>query len=255
MSNNYEINNKFDLPLLKGDLNINNKNLTINLTETESSETKLHFIGTANLDDSFNYEIDIVSKLGENDVILETLNLSYMDVNALIRGSSKELNYVNSNVNLIKNNNEFNLKTNSYIRNNTLDGSVGIYSDNINIESSLSGNILKKVFDVDSKIDINVEDRYGDIEFSTQSNLIINLSNPKNIISFLKLYQLHIKNSNDELKLENLYELNKILDSNFINQDSEFDFEISLTERLFQIDSFLGERFKINGYYLSLIHI
>ena len=249
LSNNYEINNKFDLPLLKGDLNINNKNLTINLTETESSETKLHFIGTANLDDSFDYEIDIVSKLGENDVILETLNLSYMDVNALIRGSSKELNYVNSNVNLIKNNNEFNLKTNSYIRNNTLDGSVGIYSDNINIESSLSGNILKKVFDVDSKIDINVEDRYGDIEFSTQSNLIINLSNPKNIISFLKLYQLHIKNSNDELKLENLYELNKILDSNFINQDSEFDFEISLTERLFQIDSFLGERFKINGYY------
>ncbi len=200
LSNNYEINNKFDLPLLKGDLNINNKNLTINLTETESSETKLHFIGTANLDDSFDYEIDIVSKLGENDVILETLNLSYMDVNALIRGSSKELNYVNSNVNLIKNNNEFNLKTNSYIRNNTLDGSVGIYSDNINIESSLSGNILKKVFDVDSKIDINVEDRYGDIEFSTQSNLIINLSNPKNIISFLKLYQLHIKNSNGECR-------------------------------------------------------
>jgi len=249
LSYNYEINQKFNLPLLKGDLNINNKKLTINLSETESSETKLNLIGTANLDDSFNYQIGIISKLGENDEILEALNLTYIDVNALIRGSSKELNYVNSNVNLIKNNNEFNLKTNSYIINNTLDGSLGIYSDNINIESSLSGNILKKVFDVESKIDINVEDRSGDIEFSTQSNLKINLSNAKNIISFLKLNQIYFKNSNDELKLENLFELNKILDTDFINQESEFDFKISLTERLFQIDSFLGERFKINGYY------
>ena len=249
LSYNYEINQKFNLPLLKGDLNINNKNLTINLSEKESSDTKLNLIGTANLDDSFNYQIGIISKLGENDEILEALNLTYIDVNALIRGSSKELNYVNSNVNLIKNNNEFNLKTDSYIRNNTLDGSMGIYSDNINIESSLSGNILKKVFDVNSKIDINVEDRTGDIEFSTQSNLKINLSNAKNIISFLKLNQLYFKNSNDELKLENLFELNKILDTDFINQESEFDFEISLTESLFQIDSFLGEKFKINGYY------
>ncbi len=249
LSYNYEINQKFNLPLLKGDLNYNNKNLTVNLSETESSETKLSLIGTANLDDSLNYQIGIISKLGENDEILEALNLNYIDVDALIRGSSKELNYVNSNINLIKNNNEFNLKTNSYIRNNTLDGSIGLYSDNINIESSLSGNILKKVFDVDSKIDINAEDRSGDIEFSTQSNLKINLSNAKNIISFLKLNQLYFKNSNDELKLENLFELNKILDTDFINQESEFDFEISLTESLFQIDSFLGERFKINGYF------
>jgi hypothetical protein len=104
----------------------------------------LIFSGTANLDDSFNYQIGIISKLGENDEILDALNLTYIDVNALIRGSSKELNYVNSNVNLIKNNNEFNLKTDSYIRNNILDGSIGIYSDNINIESSLSGQYLKK---------------------------------------------------------------------------------------------------------------
>ena len=249
LSNNYEIDEKFNLPLLKGDLNINNKNITTNLSEIESSETKLNFIGTADLDDSFSYQIAIISKLGENDEILEALNLTYMDVNALIRGSSKELNYLNSSVNLIKNNSEFNLKTNSYIRDNKLDGSLGIYSDNIHIESSLSGNVLKKVFDVDSKIDINVEDSSGDIEFSTQSNLKINLSNTQNIISFLKLDQLHFKSSNDELKLENLYELNKILDSDFINKESEFDFKISLSERLFQIDSFLGERFKINGYF------
>lgn len=71
LSYNYEINQKFNLPLLKGDININNKNLTINLSETESSETKLNLTGTANLDDSFNYQIGIISKLGENDEILE----------------------------------------------------------------------------------------------------------------------------------------------------------------------------------------
>ena len=251
LSFNYKINEKFNLPLLKGDLNINNKNLTINLSETESSETKLNLSGTANLDDNFNYQIGITSTLEENDKILEILNLTYIDVKALIKGSSEKLNYINSNVNFIKNNNEFNLNTNSYIRNNRLDGSIGIYSDNINIESSLSGNILNKVFDVDSKIDVNFEDRSGITEFSTQSNLKINLLNINNIISFLKLDQLYFKNSNDELRFENLYELNKILNTDFINKESDFDFKISLIEGLFQIDSFLGERFKINGYFID----
>ncbi len=246
---NYQLNEKFNLPFLKGNLNIRNKDLTFSLTEDKDSETKLNLNGTANLDDSFNYQIDISYTLGENDEILEILDLNHIDVNALIKGSSKELNYINSNVNLIKNNNEFYLNTNSYIQNNILDGSLGIYSDNINIESSLSGNMSKKVFDVDSKIDINVKDRFGNIEFSTQSNLKINFSNTNNIISFLKLDELYFKNSNDEFKLENFYELNKIFDTDFINQESEFDFEISLSEGLFQIDSFLGERLKINGYF------
>ena len=249
---NYQLNEKFNLPFLKGNLNIRNKNLTFSLIEVKDSETKLNLNGTANLDDSFNYQMGISSRLGDNDEILEILNLNHIDVNALIKGSSKELNYINSNINLIKNNNEFNLNTNSYIQNNILDGSIRIYSDNINIESSLSGNILKKVFDVDSKIDINVKDRSDNIEFSTQSNLKINLSNTNNIISFLKLDELYFKNSNDELNLENLYELNKILDTDFINQESEFDFEISLIDGLFQIDSFLGERFKINGYFRDI---
>ena len=78
LSYNYEINQKFNLPLLKGDLNINNKNLTVNLSETESSETKLNLIGTVNLYDSFDYQIDISSMLGDNDEILEILDLSYI---------------------------------------------------------------------------------------------------------------------------------------------------------------------------------
>ena len=249
---NYQVNEKFNLPFLNGNLDIRNKNLTFSLTEAKDSETKLNLNGTANLDDSFNYQIGISSRLGENDKILEILNLNHIDIKALIKGSSKELNYINSNINLIKNNNEFNLNTNSYLQNNILDGSIGIYSDNINIESSLSGNILKKVFDVDSKIDINVKNRSSNIEFSTQSNLKINLSNTNNIISFLKLDELYFKNSNDELKLKNLSELNKILETDFINQESEFDFEISLSEGLFQIDSFLGERLKINGYFRDI---
>ncbi len=249
LSYKFEINEKFNLPFLKGDLNINNKNLTISLSETESSETKLNLKGSVNLYDNLNYQIDIISKLGENDEILEILDLSYIDLNTSIKGSSEELNHIISNVNLTKNNNEFNLNADSYIQNNILEGRIGIYSDNINIESSLSGNILKKTFEVDSRTDVRGEDRSGNIEFSTQSNLKINLINPNNIISFLKLDQLYFKNSNDELNLENLYELNKILDTDIINQESEFDFEISLSERLFQIESFLGERFKINGYY------
>ncbi len=249
LSYNYDIYEKLNLPLLKGDLNINNKNLNINLSEKENSEIKFSLSGRANLDDSFNYQIGLDYSQGENDEILEILKLSYIDATALINGSSKGLSYVNSNVNLIKNNHEFNLNTNLYIQNNTLDGIVEIYTDNINVMSNLSGNILKKVFDVDSKIDIRGEDRLGNVEFSTQSNLKINLSNQNNITSFLKLDQIYFRNFNDEYKLDNLSDLNKILNTDFIAQDSEFDFGISLSESLFQVESYFGEKFKINGYY------
>ena len=102
---------------------------------------------------------------------------------------------------------------------------------------------------MNSKIDYNGEDNSGEFEFSTLLDLDVNLSNSNNIISFLKLNQLYFKNSVEELELENLSELNKIFNTDFINQDTDFDFQIIYNDGLFNLDSSLGKNLNINGYY------
>ena len=191
---NYEIDENIDLPLFAGNLNIKNKNLTFNLDELNIIETDINIYGTAMLD-NLNYQLDIKSKHDENDdQILEFFGINYLDFNSTIRGSSKELNFINSNINFIKNDNEFNIITDSFISNNNLEGTISLSSENINIDSNLSGNTSRKIFDISSKIDYNGEDDSGEFEFSTQSNLNVNLSNSDNIISFLKLKKLYFKN-------------------------------------------------------------
>ena len=245
---NYEIDENIDLPLFAGNLNIKNKNLTFNLDELNNIETDINIYGTAMLD-NLNYQLDIKSKHDENDRILEFFGINYLDFNSTIRGSSKELNFINSNINFIKNDNEFKIITDSFISNNNLEGTISLSSENINIDSNLSGNTSRKIFDISSKIDYNGEDDSGEFEFSTQSNLNVNLSNSDNIISFLKLKKLYFKNSEEEIELEDLSELNKILNADFVSQNNDFDFQILFDKGFFKFDSSLGENLIINGNY------
>ncbi len=246
---NYKIYEKLDLPLFQGSLNIKNKDLTFNLNESNDFKSNVNLSGTVQLDNYLNYQFNIKSKFLENDQILDFLNLNYIDFNSTIKGSSKELSFINSTINFTKNDDEFNIIADSFIRNNNLEGTILLSSENINIDSSISGTPSKKIFDINSKIDYNGEDNSGKFEFSTLLDLDVNLSNSNYIISFLNLHQLYFKNSEEELKLENLSELNKIFNTDFINQDSDFDFQIIYNDGLFNLESSLGENLNINGYY------
>ena len=246
---NYEIYEKLDLPLFQGDLHIKNKDLTFSLNELNDFKSNVNLNGTVKLDNYLSYQLNIKSKFLENDQILNFLDLNYIDFNSIIKGSSKELSFINSNINFTKNDNEFNIVADSFIRNNNLEGTILLSSENINIDSSVSGTTSRKIFDIKSKIDYNGEDNSGEFEFSTLLDLDVNLSNLKNIISFLNLHQLYFKNSEEELELENLSELNKIFNTDFINQDSDFDFQITYNDGLFNLESYLGENLFVNGYY------
>ena len=249
LTSNYEIYEKLDLPLFQGNLYIKNNDLTFRLNELNDFKSNVNLNGTVKLDNYLNYQFDIKSKFLENDQILNYLDLNYLDFNSTIKGSSKELSFINSTINFTKNDNEFNIVADSFIRNNNLEGTILLSSENINIDSSISGTTSKKIFDINSKIDYNGEDNSGEFEFSTLLDLDVNLSNSNNIISFLKLNQLYFKNSVEELELENLSELNKIFNTDFINQDTDFDFQIIYNNGLFNLDSYLGKNLNINGYY------
>jgi len=246
---NYEIYEKLDLPLFQGNLDIKNKDLTFNLDGLNDFKSNFNLNGYVKLDNLLNYQFNIKSKILENDQILDFLNINYIDFNSTIKGSSKELSFINSTVNFTKNDNEFNIITDSFIRNNNLEGTILLSSENINIDSSISGTTSRKIFEINSKVDYNGEDNLGKFEFSTLLNLDVNLSNSNDIISFLKLNKLYFKNSVEELELENLSELNKIFNTDFINQDTNFDFQIIYNDGLFNLDSFLGKNLNINGYY------
>ena len=246
---NYEIYEKLDLPLFQGNLDVKNKDLTFNLDGLNDFKSNVNLNGAVKLDNYLNYQLNIKSKILDNDQILDFLDINYFDFNTTIKGSSKELSFVNSIINFTKNDNEFNIITDSFIRNNNLEGTILLSSENINIDSSISGTTSRKIFEINSKIDYNGEDNLGKFEFSTLLDLDVNLSNSKNIISFLKLHQLYFKNSEEELELENLSELNKVFNTNFINQNTDFDFQIIYNDGLFNLESSLGKNLNINGYY------
>ena len=246
---NYEIYEKLDLPLFQGNLDVKNKDLTFNLDGLNDFKSNVNLNGAVKLDNYLNYQLNIKSKILDNDQILDFLDINYFDFNTTIKGSSKELSFVNSIINFTKNDNEFNIITDSFIKNNNLEGTILLSSENINIDSSISGTTSRKIFEINSKIDYNGEDNLGKFEFSTLLDLDVNLSNSKNIISFLKLHQLYFKNSEEELELENLSELNKVFNTNFINQNTDFDFQIIYNDGLFNLDSSLGKNLNINGYY------
>lgn len=246
---NFEINEKLDLPLFQGNLNIKNKDLEFNLNQLNDSKSNIYINGKAMLDNNLNYQLDIKSKLLEDDQILGIMGLNYLDFDSTIKGTTKELNYINSDINFIKNNNEYNVKTDSFINNNNLEGTILLSSEKININSNISGNILRKIFDISSKIIYDGKDDSGKFHFSTLSNLDVDLSNPNNVITFLKLSQLYFKNSDEELELENLSELNKIFNADFVNLNNDFDFQLLFNNGLIKLESSLGENLKINGYY------
>ena len=245
---NYQLDEKIDLPLFQGNLKIKNKNLTFNLDELNDLNADVKITGTTKLD-NLNYQLDIKSKLKDDQKILEIFGLNYIDFDSTIKGSSKELNFINSNINLIKNDNKFNIITDSFISNNNLEGTISLSSENINIDSNLSGNTLSKIINISSNIDYNGENNSGKFEFLTQSNLNVNLSNLNNIISFLKINELYFKNSKEEIELEDLSDLNKIFNANFINQNNDFDFQILYNNGFLKLESSIGENLKINGYY------
>ena len=57
----------------------------------------------------------------------------------------------------------------------------------------------------------------------------------------MKLNQLYFKNSEEEIELEDLSELNKILNADFITQNNDFDFQILIDNGFFKLESSLGE--------------
>tara|TARA_B100000575_G_scaffold294535_1_gene311232 strand:+ start:2741 stop:6286 length:3546 start_codon:yes stop_codon:yes gene_type:complete len=244
-------NEYFDQPLdfyeFKGNLNIENKNLIFNLNQIGNSDTKILIDGFASLDEVINYQMDLKAELYEN--LLDTINLSKIDISASIIGSTKGIKSVNSNISLIKDNQTFDFDIDSYLSNGNLNGQINLFSENSVIKSIISGSTLENIFEIDSQIEFNDLNNQSINNFKAISNLNINLSNPKNLISYLRFKDLYFETNDNEIKIKNLNQINDIFSIDLINKNDNYDFKISLNDGLIKLNSLFGDNLIINANY------
>ncbi|MBT3684839.1 MAG: hypothetical protein HOG40_04065, partial [Cryomorphaceae bacterium] len=249
INSKYDIDDRVYYPSMKGDLTLVDNKIRYNLNQIEKSKTEVEIEGTATFENDLIYNLALNINVNSEDQILDFLNLNSLSLNSNISGRSNQLSSIESSVVLFKNNKEFEVDLNSYINNNDIIAQIELVSENININSTIFGDNLKKKYKVNSDIDIKniVNPQIQDIK----SNAVIDIdfSEPENIKSLVSLQNIFIKNSSDEFSLESLSNINELLDFNFIDINRDNDFAISYSNDIFSIESYLGDGLSLSGYY------
>ncbi len=249
INSKYKLDNRISYPAMNGNLVLDDKTITYKLNQIDESKTKVNINGTAELDDILSYKFIFDAELNADDEILDYLNLNSLNINSSVDGTSKQLNLLDSSINIFKNDKEIELEINSSLINNILIAEIDIASENIIVNSILSGNTLNKSYKIKSDLDIKNTSNSEFLNFKTEASIEVNLLELENIKSFISLQNIYFKNSNNELSLESFSEINNLLDSSFINNDKDYDLTINYLNDKFSIQSYLGDKFNFSGYY------
>ena len=249
INSKYKLDNRISYPAMNGNLILDDKTITYKLNQIDESKTKININGTAELDDILSYKFIFDAELNADDEILDYLNLNSLNINSSVDGTSKQLNLLDSSINIFKNDKEIELEINSSLINNILIAEIDIASENIIINSILSGNTLNKSYKIKSDLDIKNTSNSEFLNFKTEASIEVNLLELENIKSFISLQNIYFKNSNNELSLESFSEINNLVDSSFINNDKDYDLTINYLNDKFSIQSYLGDKFNFSGYY------
>jgi hypothetical protein len=79
----------------------------------------------------------------------------------------------------------------------------------------------------------------------------IDFSELEDIKSIVSLENMYLKNSENEIYLESLTEINNLLDIDLVKKITNHDFVISYSNDKFSFKSYLGDRFNFSGYYIN----
>ncbi|MDG2499805.1 MAG: hypothetical protein P8M56_01080, partial [Flavobacteriaceae bacterium] len=216
INSKYKLDNRISYPAMNGNLILDDKTITYKLNQIDESKTKVNINGTAELNDILSYKFILDAELNADDEILDYLNLNSLNINSSVDGTSKQLNLLDSSINIFKNDKEIELEINSSLINNILIAEIDIASENIIINSILSGNTLNKSYKIKSDLDIKNTSNSEFLNFKTEASIEVNLLELENIKSFISLQNIYFKNSNNELSLESFSEINNLVDSSFI---------------------------------------
>ena len=246
----YKIDNEIKYPSILGDIFIDDNIITYNFKQVDGSKANLYIDGTAELDDALAYSFVLNSSIAPDDKILDILNLNSLKINSNISGTKKQLSSIESTIFILKDDKDFTIDLNSLISNNDLIAQVGVLSESIKINSNILGNNLNRTYKINSDLDITIPDSES-LNFKSKAIIDIDFSELEDIKSLVSLENIYLKNSENEIHLESLTEINNLLDVDFIKKISNHDFGISYSNDKFSFKSYLGDRFNFSGYYIN----
>ena len=249
INSKYNIDERFDYPSMKGDIILVDNEISYKLIQIDESKTKVDIEGIASFENDLKYELGLKINLDSKDEILDFWDLNSFKLNSKISGVSNQSNSIESSVTFFKNNREIELGINSYFNNNELIAQVKLASEDINVNSSILGDNLKKQFKINSDIDIKNITNSQLNDFSSKALIDIDFSELENIKSLVSLQNILIKNSSNEFSFESLSDINKLLDYNFIEINRNYDFTINYSNDMFSIESYLGDGLSLSGYF------
>ncbi|MBC8396537.1 MAG: translocation/assembly module TamB [Flavobacteriales bacterium] len=244
----YKIDDRINYPSVSGDLTLNDNIITYKFNQVDKTKTNLSIDGIAKLDDTLSYSFTLNSSIASEDKILDILNLNSLKINSNISGTKDQFFSMESSIFIIKDDKDFTLDINSLINNNDLNAKVDLSSENIKIFSNISGNNLNKTYKINSDMDLIIPDAQS-LSFQTKAIIDVDFSELEYIKSLVSLQNIYLKNSENEIHLESFAEINNLLDANFIENITNYDFGIIYSNDKFSINSYLGDRFNFSGYY------
>ena len=244
----YKIDDRINYPSVSGDLTLNDNIITYKFNQVDKTKTNLSIDGIAKLDDTLSYSFTLNSSIASEDKILDILNLNSLKINSNISGTKDQFFSMESSIFIIKDDKDFTLDINSLINNNDLNAKVDLSSENIKIFSNISGNNLNKTYKINSDLDLIIPDAQS-LTFQTKAIIDVDFSELEYIKSLVSLQNIYLKNSENEIYLESFAEINNLLDANFIENITNYDFGIIYSNDKFSINSYLGDRFNFSGYY------
>ena len=249
INSKYNIDERFDYPSMKGDIILVDNEISYKLIQIDESKTKVDIEGIASFENDLKYELGLKINVDSKDEILDFWDLNSFKLNSKISGVSNQSNSIESSVTFFKNNREIELGINSYFNNDDLIAQVKLASEDINVNSTILGDNLKKQFKINSDIDIKNITNPQVNDFSSKALIDIDFSELENIKSLVSLQNILIKNSSNEFSFESLSDINKLLDYNFIDINRNYDFTINYSNNMFSIESYLGEGLSLSGYF------
>ena len=245
-----------DKLFFKGIVGFNQNKLIFDLNHDDNLSQSIHLFGDINFDEKTNFQVDIITDFDNNSDLISDTNLDDIKSNINIRGNLGETTSIDRFGGNIIIDNKTAIDFIGYIKNNYISSDLNIINNKSEIDLKLNGNIEQGVYKIFSEVNnINSADIINSkspsiISFKNELNLRVLES--LGLEADLLFSDIEVRNSNDYIFLKTLSDLNNQIQEGLINENREYDFKLKRIDNVYQITSLLGDKINLSGNYSNM---
>ena len=243
------LNQQFTLPILFGNINLNDGFINYNFSQNNTNDSSANIYGTGLFEDKTSFDFNFILDLLKDDELLSPFNLDNLKMVSRFRIVPDQQITFNGDIEIIDDDNTTNVDFNTSIVNNNLSSKLGITKENVRLDYEIYGNLLNKRLNAFGKIFLETIPVGNINHIVAETNIEIDFSVKNNINSNLKLKEISIDILNDKIYLTELSEINQILENDFIETNNNYDFSFQWVDNKLNLESNLGSNILINGFY------